>query len=51
MIARIWHGWTAPENADAYEAWLFKLKPSQPAQLESLLDAGAYQKIADADKH
>ena len=19
MIARIWHGWTAPENADAYE--------------------------------
>src|SRR5687768_3907366 len=43
----------APEkiNADAYDAWLFKLKPSQPAQLESLLDAGAYQKIADADKH
>ena len=22
MIARIWHGWTAPENADAYEALL-----------------------------
>lgn len=20
MIARIWHGWTTPENADAYEA-------------------------------
>ena len=19
MISRIWHGWTAPENADAYE--------------------------------
>jgi heme-degrading monooxygenase HmoA len=22
MIARIWHGWTAPANADAYESHL-----------------------------
>ena len=22
MIARIWHGWTRPENADTYEALL-----------------------------
>ncbi len=22
MIARVWHGWTIPENADAYEALL-----------------------------
>ena len=22
MISRIWHGWTIPENADAYEALL-----------------------------
>jgi hypothetical protein len=22
MIARIWHGWTLPENADAYEAMI-----------------------------
>ena len=22
MIARVWHGWTKPENADAYEAML-----------------------------
>lgn len=22
MIARVWHGWTAPENADAYETLL-----------------------------
>ena len=20
MIARVWHGWTSPENADRYEA-------------------------------
>lgn len=29
MIARLWHGWTAPENADAYEAFLrTKMFPS-----------------------
>jgi heme-degrading monooxygenase HmoA len=22
VIARVWHGWTTPENADAYEALL-----------------------------
>jgi antibiotic biosynthesis monooxygenase (ABM) superfamily enzyme len=22
MIGRVWHGWTTPENADAYEALL-----------------------------
>ena len=22
MICRMWHGWTSPENADAYEAYL-----------------------------
>jgi hypothetical protein len=22
MIGRMWHGWTAPENADAYERLL-----------------------------
>ena len=22
MIARVWHGWTTPENADAYESLL-----------------------------
>ena len=24
MISRIWHGWTAPQNADKYEALLKK---------------------------
>ena len=29
MIARIWHGWTAPENAEAYEDFLrTKMFPS-----------------------
>ena len=32
-------------NQDAYAAWLFRLKPSDPAQLASLLDAAAYAKL------
>ena len=29
MIARVWYGWTAPENADAYEEFLrTKMFPS-----------------------
>jgi glycine cleavage system H protein len=42
----------APEkvNEDAYSAWLFKLKLSDPAELTGLLDAAAYEKIAEADR-
>lgn len=29
-------------NTDAYAAWLFKVKPSNVAELDSLLDAAAY---------
>jgi glycine cleavage system H protein len=37
----------APEllNADAYAAWLFKLKPKSAAAAASLLDAAAYEKL------
>lgn len=41
----------APEsvNADAYSAWLFKLKPDNAADLSALLDADGYQaEIANA---
>ncbi len=40
----------APEsvNADAYAAWLFKIKPDNVADLDKLLDAAAYQAVADA---
>jgi glycine cleavage system H protein len=43
----------APEkiNQDPYNAWMFRLKPDDPKELETLLDAAAYQKVADADKH
>ncbi|WP_338522194.1 glycine cleavage system protein GcvH [Pseudomonas batumici] len=30
-------------NSDPYGAWIFKLKPSNVAELESLLDAAGYQ--------
>ena len=35
-------------NADAYSAWLFKLKPSDANAINGLMDAGAYGK-ATAD--
>ena len=41
----------APEsvNQDAYAAWLFRLKPANPAELDGLLDAAAYAKVAAED--
>ncbi|WP_374479521.1 glycine cleavage system protein GcvH [Zoogloea sp.] len=35
----------APEsvNADAYAAWLFKIKPANPADVDGLLDAAGYE--------
>ena len=43
----------APEkiNQDPYAAWMFRIKPDNPAELAGLLDAAAYQEVADADKH
>lgn len=37
-------------NQDPYgEGWLFKIKPSNPAELEQLLDAAAYGKVVESD--
>ena len=40
----------APEsvNQDAYAAWLFKMTPDNAADLDKMLDAAAYQAVADA---
>ena len=37
----------APEtlNADAYAAWLFRLKPADASALAAMLDAAAYEKL------
>jgi len=43
----------APEkvNQAPYETWLFKMRPQNAGELQSLLDAAGYQKVADADSH
>ena len=43
----------APEriNQDPYAAWMFRLKPDDPAEFAALLDAATYQAVADAEKH
>jgi glycine cleavage system H protein len=37
-------------NADAFAAWMFKIKPANTADLDLLLDAAAYQANIDAQK-
>lgn len=39
-------------NKDPYgEGWMFKLRPSNPAELDALLDAAAYDAQVAAEKH
>ena len=37
-------------NQDAFAAWLYKLKPSNPDELKALLDAARYAATAEASK-
>jgi glycine cleavage system H protein len=41
---------SAPEkvNADAYGAWMFRIKPDNAGDFDKLLDAAAYEKSAHA---
>jgi glycine cleavage system H protein len=41
---------SAPEkvNEDAFAAWIFRIKPANPADIDKLLDAAAYEKSASA---
>ena len=41
----------APEalNADAYAAWLFRIKPADAGALAAMLDAAAYEKLIGED--
>ena len=38
-------------NQDAYAAWMFRIKPTDRAELDSLLDAAGYEKIVAAEGH
>ncbi len=44
---------SAPEkiNQDTYSAWLYKLKPSNIADLSELLDSTGYQKVLESETH
>ena len=35
-------------NADAYASWMYRIKPEDPAAIDRLLDAAAYEKSASA---
>lgn len=38
-------------NQDAYAAWLFRIRPADVSQLDALLDATAYTKVAEEEQH
>ena len=38
-------------NQEPYGAWMFKLQPSDPAELQTLLDAGSYEKLVETQSH
>ena len=44
---------SSPEkiNQEPYSAWMFKLKPSDPAELQTLLDAAGYKNLIEAEPH
>ena len=43
----------APEkiNESAYDAWMFRLRPEKPEELESLLDGPGYGELVEAESH
>ena len=38
-------------NQDAYSAWMFTLKPVNPADVDGLMDAAAYRALVEAEAH
>ncbi len=38
-------------NQEPYRAWIFQLRPSEPGELQTLLDAVAYEKLIEAESH
>ncbi len=38
-------------NEDAFANWMFRVKPANAADLDSLMDAAAYQAAVDAEAH
>ena len=38
-------------NHDPYGTWMFRIRPANPADLDGLLDAAAYQALVEAESH
>ena len=38
-------------NTDPYSAWMFKVKPDNPADIDNLMDAETYQAHVDSEAH
>jgi len=38
-------------NTDPYNAWMFKMKPDNPADITALMDEKAYQAVVDSESH
>ena len=38
-------------NSDPYNAWIFRMKPDNPADVAALMDAKAYQAVVDSEAH
>jgi glycine cleavage system H protein len=38
-------------NTDPYGAWMFRMKPDNPADVAALMDAKAYQAVVDSEAH
>jgi glycine cleavage system H protein len=38
-------------NQDPYSSWMFKVMPSDPSELQTLLNAAAYEKLIESETH
>ena len=38
-------------NDNAYEAWMFRLRPDNPSELDALLDASGYGQFVESEAH
>lgn len=38
-------------NENAYEAWMFRIRPENVAELDALLDPGGYEKLVESEAH
>ncbi len=38
-------------NENAYEAWMFRLRPDNLAELDALLDSVGYEKLVESEEH